>query len=104
MGAPPIQSLEARRAALAKAAHARKIRSEVKNALRSGTMSINTILTSDNEAIKRMRVLHLLVALPGIGEVRAVAMMERCNISLTRRIQGLGVHQIRELKNELGIA
>ncbi len=102
MGSPPIQTLEARRAALVKAAQARKARSEVKSSLRAGTMNINSILTSDNEAIKRMRVLHLLVALPGIGEVRAIAIMERCNISPTRRIQGLGIHQIRDLKKELG--
>ena len=36
----------------------------------------------------------------GVGKIRAQALMERLNISPTRRVQGLGRHQIKELRNE----
>lgn len=104
MGAPPVLSLEERRAALAKAAEARKIRADIKAAIRTGSMSILEIINSDHPAVKRMRVHSLLIALPGVGDVRAMAIMERCNISHSRRIQGLGIHQRGELLRELGVA
>jgi guanylate kinase len=47
-----------------------------------------------------MRVKELLESLSGVGKVRVVSLMERLNISPTRRIQGLGRHQLKELRNE----
>jgi guanylate kinase len=50
--------------------------------------------------IAKMRVADLLAALNGVGKIRASAIMERLNISPTRRIQGLGKHQIAALTAE----
>jgi len=50
-----------------------------------------------------MRVADLLAAVPGIGKIRAAAIMERRNISPTRRIGGLGVHQLTGLRGELAV-
>jgi guanylate kinase len=56
-----------------------------------------------NEAIGKMRVAELLESLPGYGKIRAQALMERFNISPTRRIQGLGRHQREALLKEFEI-
>lgn len=102
MGVPPILTAEQRAAALAKAAQSRKRRAEVKGKIKRGEFSIDTVLeiAANEEAIAKMRVRELLEALTGVGKVRATSLMERLKISPTRRIGGLGRHQIKELRNE----
>jgi guanylate kinase len=102
MGSPPKLSAEERSAALAKAAHSRKRRAEIKAKIKNGEFSIDAVLelANSDEAIAKMRVRELLEALSGVGKVRAQTLMERFNISPTRRIAGLGRHQIKELRNE----
>ncbi len=102
MGAPPILTPEQRAAALAKAAQSRKRRAEVKIKIKRGEFSIDTVLeiAANEEAVAKMRVRELLEALTGVGKVRASSLMERLKISPTRRIGGLGRHQIKELRNE----
>lgn len=102
MGLPPQLSALQRQEALAKAAASRKRRAEVKIKVKNGEFSIDTVLeiAKNEEAIAKMRVKELLESLNGVGKIRAQALMERLNISPTRRIQGLGRHQIKELRNE----
>ena len=102
MGAPPILTAEERSAALLKAAESRKRRAEVKAKVKNGEFSIDAVLeiAANEDAISKMRVRELLEALTGVGKVRASSLMERLNISPTRRIGGLGRHQIKELRNE----
>jgi ribosomal protein S13 len=47
-----------------------------------------------------MRVIDLLQSMPGLGKVRARQMMERLNISESRRVRGLGANQIAALERE----
>jgi guanylate kinase len=47
-----------------------------------------------------MRVFELLESISGVGKVRARSVMERLNISPTRRIQGLGAKQLPALLAE----
>ena len=49
------------------------------------------------ESIGKMKVIALIESLPGVGKVRAKSVMEKIGIAESRRIRGLGVHQIREL-------
>lgn len=44
-----------------------------------------------------MRVKAALESMPGIGKVRALAIMEEVGIAATRRISGLGANQKRAL-------
>jgi ribosomal protein S13 len=55
-----------------------------------------------NDVIGKMRVVDLLQAMPGLGKVRAKQMMERLNISESRRVRGLGANQIAALEREFG--
>ena len=102
MGAHPILTAEERAAALLKASQSRKRRADIKSKIKSGEFSIDTVLeiAANEDAVAKMRVRELLEALSGVGKVRASALMERLNISPTRRIAGLGRHQIKELRNE----
>jgi len=102
MGAPPQLTAHERSAALAKAKESRQIRSAAKTKIKSGELTLSDIFTlaETDSVIGKMRVSDLLAALSGVGKIRATAIMERLNISPTRRIQGLGKHQIKALRNE----
>jgi ribosomal protein S13 len=48
-----------------------------------------------------MRVITILESLPGIGKIKASALMETCDIALSRRMKGLGSTQAQKLKSAL---
>ncbi len=100
---PPSLSLEERRAALEKAKESRRVRAEVKRSITLGEMTIFDAINDPREAVRRMRVIDLLSALPGVGKARATLIMERRNISPTRRIGGLGQLQLKALGKELSV-
>jgi guanylate kinase len=102
MTLPPILSAEERALALAQASAARKKRAELKMKIKAGEVDVPAVLTmaQTDAVIAKMRVVELLEALPGVGKIRAASLMERIGISPTRRIQGLGVHQISLLREE----
>lgn len=102
MGLPPQLTPEQRQAALAKAGLSRKRRAEIKTQIKSGELSIEDVLklALTDDAIAKMRVKELLESLSGVGKVRVITLMERLNISSTRRIQGLGKLQLKELREE----
>ncbi|MFD6819190.1 integration host factor, actinobacterial type [Streptomyces sp. NPDC060085] len=89
----PTLSPEQRQEALAKAAVVRKERAEVKAALKSGETSLETVLSSESQAVRRMPVASLLASLPGIGKIRAQKLMNDLDIAGNRRISGLGPQQ-----------
>lgn len=97
MGAPPILSIDERRAALAKAAESRKIRAAFKTEIKSGKRHWLDAFNSSDEAIKKMRIKELLQSLPGFGEIRAITILDRAGISHARRIQGIGKSQYESL-------
>ena len=102
MGTPPQLTPEERQAALLKAAVSRKRRAEIKDKMKNGVISFDAILelAKDEDAIAKMRVKELLESLSGVGKVRAQTLMDRLKISPTRRIQGLGRLQIKQLREE----
>lgn len=90
----PTLTDEQRKEALAKAAEARKRRAEVKSQLRSERMSLADLLARQNDdVIGKMKVSSVLESLPTVGKVRARRIMERLDISSTRRVRGLGAKQ-----------
>ncbi len=102
MPVPPSLTPEQRAQALIKAAQSRRARADVKAKVKAGEMGISDvlILAKTDEPIAKMRVSELLESLPGVGKIRAAAIMERLAISTPRRIQGLGIHQRAELISE----
>jgi guanylate kinase len=80
---------------------ARKERALAKKAISSGEKSIFDLIFDERPSIQRMKVIDLLSATPGVGNKRAQQLMEKANISTSRRIAGLGRHQIESLRSEL---
>ena len=97
----PVLNEEQRRQALAKAAEARKKRAELKGELKSGKRSLTDVLNSQgNETVGKMKVSTVLESLPGVGKVRARKLMEKLDISASRRVRGLGAKQRTALLDE----
>jgi guanylate kinase len=90
-------------AALATAAQFRKERAEVKSSIARSEITIFDAINDHRESIRRMRVMDLLAAVPGVGKSRAANIMERRAISPTRRIGGLGPLQLMALRKELAV-
>ena len=95
----PVLTAEQRAEALEKAAAARRARAEVKTRLKDSPASVAGVirLGQTDEVVGKMKVSALLVALPGIGKIRAQQIMAEVGISPTRRVRGLGTHQVAAL-------
>ena len=90
----PELTEEQRKQALEKAAEARKKRAEIKQQLKTGKLTLSQILSTEaDETVGKMKVSAVLEALPGVGKVRARKIMERLEISPSRRVRGLGGKQ-----------
>lgn len=98
---PPELSKQERLKNSQLAIKARRDRAAAKTAIACREISIFDLIADKNPAIQRMRVFDLLVATPGVGSKRAAALMTKAKISPSRRIAGLGRHQINALKDEL---
>ena len=103
MALPPLTP-EQRAAALEKAAAARQARAEVKNRLKYSQGSLAEVLEQarEDEVIGKLKVSALLESLPGIGKIKARAIMAEIGISETRRLRGLGPHQAKALVERFG--
>lgn len=99
MALPPLTP-EQRANALAKAAEARRARADLKARLKSSDTTLPDVLADNNDVVGKMKVSAVLEALPGVGKVRAQRIMERLEISPTRRVRGLGAKQRAALQQE----
>ncbi|MHB1489623.1 30S ribosomal protein S13 [mine drainage metagenome] len=103
MALPPLTP-EQRAAALEKAAAARQARAEIKNRLKYSQGSLSEVIAQgqQDDVIGKLKVVALLESLPGVGKVKARAIMSEVGISETRRVRGLGPHQIKALVERFG--
>lgn len=103
MPLPPALSPDQRQAALEKAATARRVRAELKEKLKMGSLTLTELLDQgeSDEIVGKMKVLSVLESLPGLGKVKARRLMEDVGISESRRVQGLGDQQRKKLFGKL---
>jgi len=99
---PPAISPEQRAAALAKAGEARRVRAEVKELLKIGSITFAELLArADTDAtIGGLKVATVLASMPGTGKVKAKRLMETHTIAGNRRLRGLGERQRGALLEE----
>ncbi len=104
MATPPPLTDDARRAALAKAADARRVRAELKHSLKAGELGLADVLTraESDDVVAMTKILTVLEALPGVGKVKSRRTMASIGISESRRVQGLGAKQRRALLAAFG--
>ena len=98
MALPPLTP-EQRAAALEKAAAARRERAAVKNRLKDSSSSLSEVIDDGklDPVLGKMKVTELLEAMPGVGRVRARAIMAEVGIAESRRVRGLGANQAAAL-------
>ena len=97
--APPELSDEQRKAALEKAAHARRVRAEAKQLLKMGTITFPELLqrAEDDDLIAGIKVGSVLESIPGMGKVKAKRLLEDLRIADNRRLRGLTERQRTDL-------
>ncbi len=95
MTQPPQLTDEQRQQALERAAEARRVRAEVKELLKTGSMSLSELFeqAATDDLIAGLKVESLIAALPGTGKIKAKRLMEELAIAENRRIRGLGSNQ-----------
>lgn len=97
----PVLTDEQRKQALEKAAEARRKRAALKGELKAGKRTLKDVLAiQGNDTVGKMKVSTVLESLPGVGKVRARKIMEKLDISASRRIRGLGAKQRDALLGE----
>lgn len=92
---PPPMSDDQRAAALERAAQARRVRAEVKELLKSGSLDFDGLLqrADEDDLIGGIKVAAVLSSMPGTGKVKAKRLMEQLGIADNRRLRGLGDKQ-----------
>lgn len=88
---------EQRKEALEKAAAARHARAELREKIKTGQVTLEEVLDSDDPIAARLKVSALIESLPGYGKAKAAKIMAELGISSTRRIKGLGARQREQL-------
>ena len=88
---------EQRKEALEKAAQARHERAELREKIKSGKVTLEEVLDSDDPIANRMKVSALIESLPGYDKAKAAKIMDELGISATRRVKGLGARQREQL-------
>ncbi len=98
----PLITPEQRTEALQKAVAARKQRGELKDRLKSGSVTLAEVIedAKTDDAIAKMKVMSLLKAVPGVGPVRAAQIMDRLGSATNRSGRGLGPNQRKALGEE----
>ena len=102
MAQPPQLTDEQRAAALAKAAEARRVRAEVKELLKTGSLRLSELMERANtdDILAGIKVERMIASMPGTGKIKAKRMMESLGIAENRRIRGLGDKQKEALLAE----
>ena len=98
----PKLSDEELQAARKAATEARRVRAEFKEQVRAGSMNIADAIDQamNDEVLAHIKVVDLLKTQRRIGQVRAQEIMEKLSIAPTRRLRGLGKHQIDGIAEE----
>lgn len=99
---PPKISDEQRALALARAAEARRVRAEMKELLKTGSITLPEFLdrADSDDLVSGIKVAAVLSSMPGTGKIKAKRMMEAHGIAENRRIRGLGERQRERLLEE----
>ena len=83
--------------ALARANQIRIKRAQLKRDLKSGRLSIHSLLLEPPEYVETAKVFDMLLAVPKYGRVKANKVLTQCRISPSKTIGGLSERQRSEL-------
>ena len=97
---PPRLSGRSRRKAGINAVKARQERAKIKEMIKNGEIFFFDLFDDERQSVKRMKMIDLLTAVPGIGKTRAELIIGRAGMSPSRRIGGVGSRQLEQLRQE----
>jgi hypothetical protein len=94
----PLQDIE-------NARKIRKLRSEIKQDLKTGKVSLNEAFSDTliYNNLKEMKVIDILSSLPKKGRIYAINLMKEMNISQCKKIGGLGKNQRLKFFKHFGL-
>ena len=100
----PETTDEQRAAALARAAEARRTRAEIKQLLKTGSLTFSDVLdrAEDDELVAGTKVQAIIVSMPGMGKIHTKRLMEDIGIAENRTLRGLGPNQRAQLLERFG--
>ncbi len=95
----PETTEEQRAAALARAAEARRTRAEIKQLLKTGSMTFSDVLerAEEDDLVAGTKVHAIIVSMPQMGKVSTKRLMEEIGIAENRTLRGLGPNQKAQL-------
>ena len=97
----PSRTLEQRRQSLALANEVRTARSRLKEQLKQGVVSLDSLFEDYPSCLATAKVTELVRALPGYGQVRADKLLTECRISPAKTVAGLTPRQRQTLRETL---
>jgi hypothetical protein len=95
----PEMTDEQRAAALARAREARRTRAEIKQLLKSGSLSFSDVLdrAEEDDLVAGTKIQAIVVSMPHMGKVSTKRLLEEIGIADNRTIRGLGSNQRKAL-------
>src|SRR3974390_3182883 len=93
----PQRSPNQRMDALARANQIRTKRAQLKRDLKSGRLSIHTLLLDPPEYVETAKVFDMLLAVPKYGRVKVTKILAHCRTAPSKTIGGLSERQRSEL-------
>lgn len=95
----PEMTDEQRAAALLRAREARRLRAEIKQLLKTGSLTFSDVLerAQANDLVAGTKVQAIVVSMPGMGKVSTKRLLEEIGIADNRTIRGLGKNQRERL-------
>lgn len=91
----PKMTDEQRAAALERAAAARRVRAEIKQLLKTGSLTLEDVFerAEEDDLVAGIKVGALVVSMPHMGKIKAKRLLEELGIAENRRLRGLGIRQ-----------
>ncbi len=97
----PKMTDEQRAAALARAGEARRVRAEVKQLLKTGSLTLPELFerAEEDDLIAGIKVGAVVVSMPHMGKIKAIRLLEELGIDDSKRLRALGSRQKEALLN-----
>ncbi len=95
----PEMTDEQRAAALARAGEARRVRAEIKQLLKTGSLTFSDVLerAEEDDLVAGTKVQAIVVSMPGMGKVSTKRLLAEIGIAENRTLRGLGPRQREQL-------
>lgn len=95
----PKMTDEQRAAALARAAEARRVRAEIKQLLKTGSLTLEDVFAraEEDDLVAGIKVSALVVSMPHMGKIKTIRLLEDLKIAENRRLRGLTSRQRADL-------